>query len=50
MSLNIKQYNGKWQLHIDEVWEFENADLLFMVARKLADFKEKHGRLEGNKK
>ncbi len=49
MSLNIKQYDGKWQVEIlAEVWEFKTKQDFERCLKRLIDDKSKYGQLKKN--
>ena len=47
MSITIKMYNEKWQVHIEnEIWEVPDLTQLRRVIDQLLITKETYGRLE----
>jgi hypothetical protein len=43
--INLKMYNGKWQMHIgDEVWQFNEVKEFILILEQIIGIKEKYGK------
>jgi len=50
MTIQIKLYNNKWQIQIEnEIWEFDNLVEMQKNLNKILEMKDKFGRIKEEK-